>query len=50
MKIMERIALGRTVYLVLAVIGLLIFGAVYTIFGTEADFAQIGRASCRERV
>ena len=41
MKIMERIALGRTVYLVLAVIGLLILGAVYTIFGTEADFAPV---------
>lgn len=39
MKIMERIALGRTVYLVLAVVGLLVLGAVYTIFGTEADFA-----------
>ncbi len=38
MKIMERIALGRTVYLVSAVVGLLILGAVYTIFGTEATF------------
>jgi len=38
MKIMERIVLGRTVYLVLAVVGLLVLGAVYTIFGTEADF------------
>lgn len=38
MKIMERIVLGRTVFMVLAVIGLLILGTVYTIFGTDADF------------
>jgi len=41
MKIMERIALGRTVYLILAMIGLLLLGAVYTVFGTEADFAPM---------
>ena len=39
MKIMERIALGRTVWLVTAGVGLLILGALYTIFGTEASFA-----------
>lgn len=41
MKIMERIALGRTVWLVTAGVGLLILGALYTIFGTEASFAPV---------
>ena len=39
MKIMEKIMLGRTVFLLIAVVGILILGVVYTIFGTDADFS-----------
>lgn len=38
MKIMERIALGRTIYLVLAGVGLLILGVLFAVFGTDATF------------
>ena len=39
MKIMERIVLGRTIYLVAAGAVLLILGVLYTIFGTEASYS-----------